>query len=52
MFMSRTLLFSGTGAEVSLFAHLLRAEGVEVTYEPPEEGRDLGPRPRSQGSTS
>ena len=40
--MSRTLLFSGTGAEVSLFAHLLRDEGVEVTYQPPEEGRDLG----------
>ena len=40
--MSRTLLFSGTGAEVSLFAHLLQAEGVEATYEAPEEGRDLG----------
>jgi hypothetical protein len=40
--MSRTLLFTGNGAEVGLFAHLLRAEGAEVTYEPPEEGRDLG----------
>ena len=25
-----------------MFAHLLRDEGVEVTYQPPEEGRDLG----------
>lgn len=42
MDVTRTIVYRGGAARVAMLAQMLRSEGVQVEYTPPEEQRGIG----------